>query len=120
MFIVLVLDALLKKYGDYMKLSHSEELDVLFRGILLLKDVNDCRAFFDDLCTVRELEDMSQRLNVALLLKKGVSYLEISQKTGASSATISRVARCLNYGTGGYDIAFGRIIDSGSLSNNDE
>lgn len=102
-----------------MKLPHSEELNTLFKGMLLLESVEDCRAFFDDLCTVRELEDMSQRFNVALLLNKGESYLEISQKTGASSATISRVARCLNYGSGGYSTAIDRMSDLSNLLTTD-
>ncbi len=91
-----------------MGLSRSEELDVLFEGILLLKNTQECRAFFVDLCTIREIGDMAQRLAVARLLDHGECYAAISAKTGASSATISRVARCLNYGAGGYAAVLGK------------
>lgn len=74
----------------------------LFDAILGLKDREECAAFFDDLCTIKELQDMSQRFDVALLLGEGNNYADISALTGASSATISRVNRCLNYGRGGY------------------
>ncbi len=76
--------------------------DKLFDAILGLKDREECAAFFDDLCTIKELQDMSQRFDVALLLGEGNNYADISALTGASSATISRVNRCLNYGRGGY------------------
>ena len=76
--------------------------DKLFEAILGLKDREECAAFFDDLCTIKELQDMSQRFDVALLLGEGNNYADISALTGASSATISRVNRCLNYGRGGY------------------
>ena len=92
-----------------MRLPHSEELDILFEGILLLKNMKECRAFFEDLCTVRELDDMAQRSAVALRLNNGECYSSISDETGASSATISRVARCLNYGAGGYRTVMDKI-----------
>lgn len=76
--------------------------DKLFDAILGLNDREECAAFFDDLCTIKELQDMSQRFDVALLLGEGNNYADISALTGASSATISRVNRCLNYGRGGY------------------
>lgn len=76
--------------------------DKLFDAILGLRDRDECAAFFDDLCTIKELQDMSQRFDVALMLDGGKNYGEISALTGASSATISRVNRCLNYGRGGY------------------
>ena len=76
--------------------------DKLFDAILGLTDREECAAFFDDLCTIKELQDMSQRFDVALLLGEGNNYADISALTGASSATISRVNRCLNYGRGGY------------------
>lgn len=76
--------------------------DKLFDAILGLKDREECAAFFDDLCTIKELQDMSQRFDVALLLGEGNNYADISALIGASSATISRVNRCLNYGRGGY------------------
>ena len=83
--------------------------DEFFEAILKLKSVDDCRAFFEDICTIKELQDLSQRLKVAGLLRLKKSYIEISAETGASTATISRVSRCLNYGSGGYNI----VLDDG-------
>lgn len=80
----------------------------LFESILELKNVEECELFFDDLCTVSELNALSQRINVAKLLRENMVYSDIAKQTGASSATISRVARCLNYGNGGYAIALDR------------
>ena len=74
----------------------------LYKAILTLQNADEVAAFFDDLCTIREIQDMSQRFEVALLLNRGKNYGEISAKTGASSATISRVNRCLHYGKNGY------------------
>ena len=81
---------------------HTEATDNLFRTILSLNSVEECYAFFEDVCTIKELQDMSQRLEVAQLLHEGKSYVQISEKTGASTATIGRVNKCLNYGSGGY------------------
>lgn len=78
--------------------------------VLSLKTVEECEAFFLDLCTMSELGAMVQRLEVAQLLRSDFVYNDIAAKTGASSATISRVARCLNYGSGGYEMALGRTI----------
>lgn len=75
-----------------------------FEAVLKLNTVEECRDFFDDICTIKELQDISQRLEVASLLERGCSYQEISKNTGASTATISRVSRCLNYGSGGYKL----------------
>ncbi len=83
-----------------MKILHSEELDTLFKAILELKNINECRAFFEDLCTVTELSDMSQRFKVAQMLYSGESYIDISNELGVSSTTISRVAKALNFGDG--------------------
>ncbi len=80
----------------------------LYEAILMLKDVEECRNFFDDLCTVSELRAMEQRFEVAKLLYDGMIYNEILEKTGASSATISRVNRSLQYGAGGYQAVFER------------
>lgn len=85
-----------------MKELHTEATDRLFRAILELKTVDECYDFFEDICTIKELQDMSQRLEVAGLLHEGQSYVQISAKTGASTATIGRVNKCLNYGSGGY------------------
>ncbi len=81
---------------------HTEATENLFRAILQLNTVEECYAFFEDVCTIKEVQDMSQRLEVATLLHEGQSYLQISAKTGASTATIGRVNKCLNYGAGGY------------------
>ena len=83
---------------------HIEAFDNLFEAVLKLKSVEDCRKFFEDVCTIKELEDISQRLDVAKLLKEGKNYQSISKETGASTATISRVNKCINYGSGGYDL----------------
>lgn len=87
----------------------SEEIDYLFQAILTLKDVKECYEFFEDICTVNELHALAQRLHVAKMLRDQNTYLEIAEKTGASTATISRVNRSLNYGNDGYDMAFGRM-----------
>jgi len=80
----------------------SPEMQDLFAAILRLESVDECAAFFEDICTIKEMQDISQRLKVASMLDKGQNYKEISDATGASTATISRVNRCLNYGSGGY------------------
>ena len=79
----------------------------LYKAILKLKSEEDCRKFFEDICTIKEVLDISQRLEVASLLSSGKNYQEVSKMTGASTATISRVSRCLNYGSGGY----GLVVD---------
>ncbi len=84
-------------------------MDFLFRSILSLKTVEECYNFFEDLCTVPELKAMSQRLVVAHMLSTKQVYSEIVAKTGASTATISRVNRSLNYGCEGYDMVFKRL-----------
>lgn len=84
-------------------------VDYLFDAILSLKDKEECYHFFDDICTVNELLSLSQRFEVAAMLRAHKTYLEIADKTGASTATISRVNRSLNYGNDGYDMVFSRI-----------
>lgn len=81
---------------------HSESTDRLFEAILTLKDQKECYAFFEDICTIKELQDLAQRFDVAARLSEGANYNQVSAATGASSATISRVNRCLLYGNGGY------------------
>lgn len=76
--------------------------DILYEAILTLKDLDECKRFFSDLCTVAELRAMEQRFEVAILLSDGMIYNDILERTGASSATISRVNRSLNYGAEGY------------------
>ena len=83
-----------------MEKKYIESAKELFEAILSLETVEDCGAFFEDLCTIKEIEDMSQRFEVAKLLKEKKSYHEVSELTGASTATISRVSRCLQYGNG--------------------
>lgn len=83
--------------------------DELFEAILQLKDIEECYQFFEDICTIKELQSISQRLQVAKLLKKGKTYIEIEKETGASTATISRVNRCLHYGSDGYKLAMERL-----------
>lgn len=87
------------------------KFDEFFKGILKLKNVEECRKFFEDVCTIKELEDLSQRLEVAKLLLAKNNYQEISKLTGASTATISRVNKCLNYGKGGYNIVLNQKED---------
>ena len=87
----------------------TDQSALLFQAILALKDPEECRAFFQDLCTVAELKAMSQRLEVAQLLDEGLIYNEILRRTGASSATISRVNRALQYGADGYKTVLPRL-----------
>ena len=84
-------------------------MDALFEGILCLNDVSECYTFFEDICTVNELLSFSQRFEVARMLREDKTYMEIAEKTGASTATISRVNRALNYGNDGYDMVFSRV-----------
>lgn len=86
-----------------------KELDQLFSAVLTLKTLEDCYIFFDDLCTVNEIQSLAQRLEVARMLREGYTYHKIESETGASTATISRVKRCLNYGNDGYIMALDRI-----------
>lgn len=90
----------------------SASLDRLFEVISQIGNTEDCRRFFEDICTVKELLDMAQRLDVAVLLRQGVNYQTISQQVGASTATISRVSKCLNYGSGGYDTALNKLEET--------
>ena len=91
------------------KIGKKEKSEQLYKAILLLKDEEECYNFFQDLCTVSELRSMEQRFEVASLLESGMIYNEILERTGASSATISRVNRSLSYGTGAYEKLFQRI-----------
>lgn len=84
-------------------------VDHLFDAVLALQSKEECYSFFEDLCTVNELLSLSQRFEVASMLKSGNTYLEIAEKTGASTATISRVNRSLNYGSDGYELIFQRL-----------
>lgn len=90
-----------------------EMTDKLFEAILLLKDTDECYNFFEDVCTVSEMKAMAQRLEVAKMLRAGRTYNDISEITGASTATISRVNRCLNYGADGYKTILDRLEEKG-------
>ena len=85
-----------------MENHHSEQMQALFEIISQLNSVEECAAFFEDICTIKELQDMSQRWQVANMLHDGKNYQEVSRLTGASTATICRVNKCLVYGSGGY------------------
>ena len=88
---------------------YTDEVRTLFSAILTLKDQDECRAFFEDVCTVKELREIAQRLQVAQLLREGSSYAAINAQTGVSTATISRVSRCREYGSGGDERALNRL-----------
>lgn len=88
---------------------HSKSMDRLFRSILNLQSLEECYAYFEDLCTVKELQDMSQRLDTAILLAEGYSYQRITEEVDVSTATIGRVSKCLNYGSGGYRAAIEKL-----------
>ena len=88
---------------------HSESVDRLFQTFLSLQTIEDCYAYFEDLCTIKEIQDMSQRLDTAILLSKGISYQKIAEQVEVSSATICRVSKCLNYGSGGYRKAIEKL-----------
>ncbi|MBP5225502.1 MAG: hypothetical protein J6Z38_07990 [Lachnospiraceae bacterium] len=90
---------------------HSAYTDRLMKAVLALENEEQCYALFEDLCTIKELKEMSQRLEVARLLNKGCSYQKVSELTNASSTTISRVKRCLDYGSGGYGCALAALAE---------
>ena len=90
---------------------HDKNTDFLFKAILALESPEECYSFFEDLCTVPELKAMSQRLAVAHMLSHKQVYSDIVAQAGASTATISRVNRSLNYGCGGYKLLFDRLDD---------
>ena len=90
-----------------------------YRAVLMLKDEDECRRFFDDVATIKEVIDLSARLEVARMLDSGAVFSEISRETGASSATISRVNKCLTYGEGGYRTVLERINKKRKKKNND-
>lgn len=87
----------------------NESTERLFRAISAITDPEELRLFLEDLCTIKEIQDMAQRLDTAILLSQGYSYQKIAEKFSISTATISRVNRCLTYGDGGYKIAIERM-----------
>jgi len=98
----------MKKLANDSKLK-DEKIDMLFEAILTLDSIDECYSFFEDLCTVSELKEMSKRLYAAKLLNNNQIYNEIAAQTGLSTATISRVNRCLKYGNDGYLTALKRL-----------
>lgn len=96
-------------------MSNLEDMNFenLYEAVLKLSSSEDCRKFFEDICTIKEIQDLSQRLEVAKLLSNGKNYQEVVKLTGASTATISRVSRCLNYGAGGYAL----VLDAKEKNN---
>ena len=91
-----------------MKPLHNSDVDALFEAVLSLETLEECYAFFEDACTIKEILDISQRLKAAKMLSSGANYADVSRETGMSTATISRVSKCLEYGAGGYKTAIER------------
>lgn len=89
-----------------------ELTDQLFQAVLLLKDTEECYQFFEDICTISEIKSLAQRLEVAKMLRDGHTYDDIVARTGASTATISRVKRCLHYGADGYKVILERLSEA--------
>ena len=87
----------------------SKQADSLFQAVLSLENMDECYRFFEDICTIKEIQEIAQRLELAKLLKNSKTYNEIEEATGASTATISRINRSLNYGADGYKIVFERL-----------
>ena len=89
-----------------------EQMDDLFKAILTLETTEECYAFFEDLCTIKEIDEMAKRLRVAKMLVQNKIYLEVAKNTGRSTATISRINRCIKYGSGGYTKILKRLDDN--------
>lgn len=87
-----------------------ELIEELYEGILTLETVEECYRFFEDICTIKELQSISQRLKVARMLKENMTYTQIEEKTGVSTATISRISKCLHHGPGGYNLVLERVM----------
>ncbi|MBQ2840486.1 MAG: helix-turn-helix domain-containing protein [Oscillospiraceae bacterium] len=94
----------------------SKSLDRLFEAVLRLQSVDECYNFFEDICTINEVQDMAQRFDVALMLDEGRNYQTIAKEANVSTATISRVSRCLNYGSGGYRSAIDKLKGKETLT----
>lgn len=93
---------------------HTDAVDALFDAIMTLRNREECYAFFTDVCTMNEITSLAQRFEVAGMLRDKRTYLDISEKTGASTATISRVNRSLNYGNDGYKIVWDHLANDGN------
>jgi len=100
--------------GNMHKEIYTEAANRLFDAVLCLESREECYQFFEDVCTVNELQALAQRFEVACMLRESRTYLDIADKTGASTATISRVNRSLNYGNGGYDMVLERMEKKGN------
>lgn len=96
-----------------MGLPKNKQTDALFASMLLLNSVEECYRYFEDLCTIQEVRDLGQRLEIAKSLDEGGSYQSAIERTGVSTATIGRVKRCLTHGAGGYRLILDRIRESG-------
>lgn len=96
-----------------MEKLHTKEMDALFHAILSLETVDECYKFFEDICTVKEMLDIAQRLKAARMLTDGENYSVVCRETGMSTATVSRVNKCLEYGAGGYGIVLARLKEDG-------
>ncbi len=94
---------------EYKSRIKDKQLDELFEAVLKLENIEECYRFFEDICTINELKSLSQRLEVAKLLRQEKTYNEIEEKTGASTATISRINRALNYGAEGYNLILDKL-----------
>lgn len=94
-----------------MKKYFTKEVEQLFSAILSLESIDECKMFFEDVCTIKEILDISQRLKAAKMLRDGANYSEVCASTGMSTATISRVSKCLEYGSGGYKLVLDRTDD---------
>ena len=92
-------------------IQHSKSVDRLFKTFLQLQTLEECYAYFEALCTVKEIQDMAQRLDTAVLLRRGMNYQKISEQVGVSTATIGRVSKCLNYGAGGYTAVLEKLTE---------
>ena len=98
--------------GSFESKLKSDEMDLLFKAILKLENMEECYKFFEDVATINEIKSLAQRIPVAKLLSEKKTYTEIAEITGASTATISRVNRCVNYGSDGYNIILERLKES--------
>jgi TrpR-related protein YerC/YecD len=95
--------------SEYSSKLESKDMDFLFEGVLSLQTKEECYRFFEDICTINEIKAFEQRLQVAKMLAEKRTYLDIASTTGASTATISRINRSLNYGSDGYKLILGRL-----------
>ncbi|HSL93278.1 MAG TPA: YerC/YecD family TrpR-related protein [Bacillota bacterium] len=102
------------------KIAQQSDVQMFYRAVLNLKNLEECHMFFMDICTINEIQTIAQRLQVAQLLDQGNTYVAIEQITGASTATISRVKRSVQYGAGGYDFMLPRLRESAPQSNTED